>query len=231
MLTSAQIINQVCQIAKSPGFTSQAGQLLNTLLSDLAQNHDFDILRKATTINVDGTAAAYALPGDYLRQREVFYTIDGEPFYLNQIPQEDYDQLYQGPGVANYPQSFATNLGNVPPGQPGYAPIIQFWPPPAMPIAMTLRYQSQPADITTPETSSSVPWFPNQRYLVKQLAADLMMFTDDLRLEAFGRDATAILRDYLTMDDDKEGYVRQVKLDARFFRGSGGSRATKQLPL
>ena len=231
MLTSAQIVDQVVQICKAPGFTQQAGQALNSVLGYLAQTYDFDILRKTNTLNVSSSAASYTLPNDYLRFREVFYLISGQCFYLNQIPLEDYDKMFEGAGIADYPEMFATDLGTIPPGQPGYSPTINFWPPPAQVLSVTVRYQSMPSDIVTPETSSSVPWFPNQRYLIKQVASDVMMLTDDTRRQAMEKEAEGILSKYLTMDDDKEGYVRQVKLDARSFRGRGGLKATKQQPM
>lgn len=231
MLTSAQIVQQILQICKVPGYTSQAGQLLNVVLGDLAQSNDFDILRKLTVITTSGASASYSLASDHLRTREVFYSISGEPFFLTQIPLEDYDKLFEGAGVSSYPTMYATDLGQVPPGQPGYSPVMYFWPPPSMALSVNVRYQAMPADITTPESSATVPWFPNQRYLIKQVAADLMMLTDDERQQTYAHEAEDILRKYLMMDDDKEGYVRQVKLDGRSFRNPGGLKATKVLPL
>ena len=46
-LTSAQIVTLACENARCPGFTSQAGQLLKSILSDLCQTYDFAAARKS----------------------------------------------------------------------------------------------------------------------------------------------------------------------------------------
>ena len=203
------------------GYTAQAGQFLNLILSYLAQTYDFDELRKTAVLNVTGAGASYALPADYLRAREVFYSVNGTIFYLNQIPLEEYDQCFQGPGISNYPEQFATQIETSP-------PTIYFWPPPALSLAVSVRYQSQPADILTPETSSVVPWFPNQQYLIKRLTADIAMLTDDTRHQSLLAEAVQILDRYLMIDDDKSGYAQQVTLDRRRFRSTGSLKPTKQ---
>jgi hypothetical protein len=72
-------------------------------------------------------------------------------------------------------------------------------------------------DITTPETSSSVPWFPNTKYLITALACELMKLTNDDRYLAYKADADDILMRYLKMKDDPEGRAKRVQLDRRFF--------------
>ena len=85
-------------------------------------------------------------------------------------------------------------------------------------------------DITTPETSSTVPWFPNQSYLITRLAGELMRATDDTRMADYLGDgpegAGGILTRYLKMRDDKQDRVQTVKLD----RGRFG-RGTNNLPM
>jgi hypothetical protein len=49
-LTSAQLVTLSTQIARAPGYTSQAGQLLNAILSDLAQTYDFALARLLSSI-------------------------------------------------------------------------------------------------------------------------------------------------------------------------------------
>ena len=203
------------------GYVTQAGQFLNLILSYLAQTYDFDELRKTATLNVTGASANYPLPADYLRAREVFYSVNGTIFYLNQIPLEEYDQCFQGPGISHYPEQYATQIETSP-------PTIYFWPPPALTLAVTVRYQSQPADILTPETSSVVPWFPNQQYLIKRLTSDIAMLTDDTRHQTLRDEAAQILDRYLMIDDDKSGYAQQVTLDRRRFRSTESSKITKQ---
>jgi hypothetical protein len=217
--SAAQIVNLALQAGRgTSGYTSQAGQFLNLILSFLAQTYDFDEVRKTTTINLTGSSASYSLPTDYLRSREVFYNVNGTIFYLNQIPLEEYDQAFIGPGINDYPEQFATQIESG---------LIYFWPPPNLSLAVTLRYQSQPADIFMPETSSTIPWFLNQQYLIKRLTADIAMLTDDTRHQTLVAEAEKILEKFLMMSDDKEGYAQQVTLDRRRFRSFGALKPTK----
>lgn len=230
--TSAQLCNRACFIAKAPGFLIQAGQYLNMILEDLCQTYDFDFIRETLTLPVsplpaNGAAnlpSGYALATDHLRTREVFYYVSGEPFYLTQMPIEEYDQLYNGPGISNYPENYAVRTETDP-----YT--IYFYQPPQIPLTMFVRYQPQMADILNPETSTSIPWFINQRYLLKKLAADLMGETDDGRAPKWQAEAEGMLEKFLIMKDDKENYAQTIKLDRRVFKGGGSLRATKQQPL
>ena len=75
------------QIAKCPNFTTQSGQLLNSVLGDLCQTYDFDVIRKTDTSVTLGTSTGsgpYALAPDLLRARinEVFYTINGVKYVM-----------------------------------------------------------------------------------------------------------------------------------------------------
>ncbi len=221
-LTAQQIVTQACQIAKCPGFTSQAGTSLNYILSELATNNDFWIIRKTTTINITGSSPSYALPTDYFRAKEVFYTVNGVPFYLNQIPLEEYDSLIQNTGGASYPYSYATDPNTS---------LIYFYPNPTLSAAVTLRYQSLPADIATPQSSNTVPWFPYSRYLVHAVATELMKITDDARQPKFIKDGEDMLLAYKKMDNDDQNYATQVKLDRRYFKPATGARPTKQNPI
>jgi hypothetical protein len=203
------------------GYTAQAGQFLNLILSYLAQTYDFDECRKLATLTLSGSSASYSLPADYLRAREVFYYVGGTPFYLNQIPLEEYDQLFNGAGINNYPEQYATQIEASP------TPLIYFWPPPNLSLSVSVRYQAQPPDILTPESSSTIPWFPNQQYLVKRLTADIAMLTDDTRHQTLLSEAAAILDRFLMIDDDKSNYSQQVQLDRRRFRNISNLKPTK----
>lgn len=229
--TSQQLVQRACYIAKAPGFVAQAGQYLNMILEDLCQTYDFDFIRKTLTLSVNplpnngnGLPQGYSLAADHLRCREVFYYVSGEPFYLTQMPLEEFDQLYNGPGIANYPENFAVDDSTAP-----YT--IFFYQPPQVPLTIFVRYQPQMPSITNPETSSTIPWFINQRYLLKKLSADLMGETDDKRQDDWLAKAEDMLQKFLVMKDDKEGYAQTVKLDRRVFKGGGSLRATKQQPL
>lgn len=221
-LSAASICTQAQQMAKAPAFSSQAGIALNYILSELATNYNFDIIRKTTSIPVTGSAAAYSLPIDYFRAREVFYTVNGVPFYLNQIPLEEYDALIQNTGGASYPYSYATDPNTM---------LIYFYPNPTVSATVTLRYMSLPPDITLPQTSATIPWFPYSRYLVHATATELMKITDDTRLAEFINIGEEMLKSYMKMDNDDQGYAQQVKLDRRMFKPAASSRATKLDPI
>lgn len=106
------------------------------------------------------------------------------------------------------------------------------YPVPPLAVPLTMRYLPQRDPITSPETSSTVPWFPGQLYLITRLAAELMMVSDDTRRDKFLLDAANQLNKFLTMaEDDRENYARRVKLDPRFFRDNKSIRATKNQPL
>jgi hypothetical protein len=220
-LTAQQLINLSCQICRVPGMVQQAGQMLNMVLQDLAQVYDFDFERETAILNVTASGAAYPLPSDHLRTREVFYSINGTIFYLEQMPLEEYDQLFQGPGITNYPDRFAIQVETVP-------HTILFYPPPAQPLAVTVRYQPTPADIAAPENSSVIPWFPNQQVLLKQLNGWVSTLSDDDRADDFENKAQKGLSKFLVNSDDKEGYAQQVKLDRRTYRNRDNARPTKQ---
>lgn len=213
-LTAAQIVTLACQTAKGPGFTAQAGVLLNSTLSYLCQTYDFDVIRKTFAFNFSSATGSgpYALPADYLRSRinDVFYTISGVPYVLISIELAEYDRMVQQAGLASYPEAYATDLSTSPPG-------MLVWPPSSGAYPVTVRYSPQMADIATPETSSVVPWFPNSDYLIRKVAADVMLLTDDDRQPLFEKQAEGVLNHYLQLKDDKSGRAQRVQLDRRQF--------------
>jgi len=185
-LTAAQICTLSAQIAKCPGFTSQAGQLLNVVLQELAQDYDFDVIRKTKNFNLSTSASGngYAIgsgpnlmPTDFLRAHRngSFYTISGVPYPMIGVTQEEFDLFVQQAGLNSYPYMFYVDVSTSPMG-------LYVWPPTSGAYPATVRYNSQQADITTPETSTTVPWFPNQNYLVTRLAGELMKITNDDRV-------------------------------------------------
>lgn len=218
------------QIAKCPNFTTQSGQLLNSVLSDLCQTYDFDVIRKTDTSVVLGTATGsgpYALSADFLRARinEVFYTINGVKYVMVSLEMWQYDALVQQAGINNFPQSYTIDVSGVDNSQP----VLYVWPPASGSYPLTIRYQPQMPDIVAPETSSDVPWFPNTSYLITRLAGELMRITNDDRAQAYlgdgGQGAEGILRKYLLLKDDPEGHTKTVQLDRRYF-----GRAFNRLP-
>lgn len=227
-LSSAQLVAQACQQAMVPGFTSQGGKLLNVILSDLCQDYNFDAARKTLQFNMPTAVDALgrstmALPADYLRAcfNECFYYINGVPYPL--IPQDldEMDMMVVTAGLSNFPVTFSTDMSTTP-------PTMYFWMPPSGAYVSLLRYQSQMADIVTPETSAAVPWFPNQNYLLTRLTGELCKIADDERHEALlGNDeertpggAGVILKRYLKLHGDNMNRAKTVKLDRRRFGSS-----------
>lgn len=217
-LTSAQIVTLACQIAKVPNFTSQAGQLLNSLLSDLAQGYDFDAARGSFSFsfNLALGSGPHPLPTDYLRaeNEDIIYTQNGVKYVMINIDLAEFDAMIQQAGFANYPSYYTTDLSLSPPG-------LFVWPPPSIAFPVTIHYRKQMPDIATPETSATVPWFPNQNYLITRLAGELMKITDDERLTTFLGDgpqgAEGILRTYMQSEGDRTARAQTVKLDRRKF--------------
>lgn len=215
-LQAQQIVTLATQIAGVPGFTSQAGQLLNVILSDLCQTYDFDVAKKTATLTLGSDFGPYALPSDYLRAKngDVFYTYNSTPYSLVPIDYAEFDMFVKQQGLNSMPAYFATDMSQAPPN-------LYVWPPASGTFPLTVRYFAQMPDITTPETSTSVPWFPNQDYLVTRLAGEVMKIADDDRAGGYLGDgaggAQGILRRYLNLKDDKSTRTEFVKLDRRRF--------------
>ncbi len=234
-LTSQSIIVDACQIAKCPGMTLQAGDFLNEILSTLAQNYDFPESQQLTQLSVGpllGTGISPAQPFQwypltipdgsiYLRTKEVFYNQSGVIFWLNQLLKEQYDRLFQGQGISNYPYWFVVDTTLSP-------PQIGFYPPPNIPLTIFVRAQLQPPDMVDPVNTPTAPWLRQRRFLVTRLAADLMQITGDSRRAEFDASATEQLDKYLIMIDDKENVATTVKLDPLRFRNPTGLMPTKQ---
>lgn len=234
VLQAQQIVALAAQIAKAPGFILQAGQFLNSALSDLCQDYDFEIIRKTFNFTFDTGASGngYApgsgpnvMPADALRvyRNGSFYQISQVPYPLIGVKQEEFDRFVQQPGLASYPYMTYVDVSTSPPG-------LYVWPPSSGAYPATVRYQPQMPNIATPETSATVPWFPNTNYLITRLAGELMKLTNDDRAMSFigspdpDKDtpgsACDILRSYLKMKDDPETAVKTVSLDRRRFGSS-----------
>lgn len=219
-LTSQQIVTRACEIAKCPGYTQQAGQYLNLILVQHALQFDLDIIRRTTTLNFVVGQAAYALPANYLRSREVFYNLNGEIFYLPAKLLEEYDQLFQGPGEIDFPYIYATDIAHSP-------PLMYFYPAPSISGPVTVRYMDNVVEITNPETSSTIPYIQDQLWLVEKLAEKLMGPTDDTRMPGYRQMNMDTDQAYLRMANDQTGIVYKVKKDNDSFRAVGLVRPTK----
>lgn len=224
-LTAAQVINIATQIANVPGFTSQALQLLNAILQELAQDYDFLTIRASYNFNFDTAASGlgYApgsgpnlMPANFLRlhRNGGFYQIFQVPYKLIGVTQEEFDTFVQQPGLASYPYLAYVDVATSPPG-------LYVWPPASGAYPATVRYNPIMPDITD---TSTVPWFPNSTYLYTRLAGELMRIADDERMPAYLSDqagsggAGDLLRRYLTMKDDPNTAPKQVTLDRRMFK-------------
>lgn len=229
-LTAAQIVTLALQDSKAPGFTTQAGQLLNVILQELCQNYDLDLAQGTFSFNFDtGSppsaiypnakpgAGPYNLPADFLRMvddKDNIWFLNGVPYPMIPCDLSEYDNFVQQPNMQAYPYIFATDVSQSP-------PQLLVWPPASGNFPCTLRYRRQMPDITTPETSATVPWFPNSQYLRTRLAGEIMKITDDDRYKDFLGDspsgAQGILDRYLKMKDDATNRGKFVTLDRRQF--------------
>lgn len=220
MLTSQQIINLACAEAKCPGMTQQAGQYMNARLVQIALNQDLDIVRRTTTINFVVGTPTYNLPVNYLRAREVFYSQNGQVFTPAQVGIDQYDELFKGPGEKDFPYFYATDLGATP-------PTISFYPSPSISTPVTIRYMDNLVEITTPENSTVVPWFQDQRLLIKMVAEDLYDLVDDTRVDSASMKNDKQLRQLVQMANDKENRAIKVQKDRSTFRAVRATLPTK----
>jgi len=212
MLTAQQIITYALQIAKAPGYTTQAGDLLNMRLAALARTYDLDVLLKTIQFTVPAGVQTYTLPADYVRGHELWYYIGGLPQTMRQIGLPDFDRVNTGTVAMAYPTMWASNPA---------AGTLLLYPMPNTTIEFTLRYWSQPEDISNPATSNVVPWFPDSDYLLTAVAADVMRLTDDTRQLQYATEAQNKLQAFLKMQGDRENHARTVKLGNSFAGGSG----------
>jgi hypothetical protein len=208
-----------------------AGQYLNNILEELCMTYDLEINTATVTVSLTGSTpnfgvGPYTLPPDYLRakSRDLTYYIDGVPKQLIQITLQEMDALILTTGIANYPQNYATDVSPLTTQSP---PLLYVYPPPQQIIPLQIRYFLLQEDITQPETSSAIPWFPYQQYLIKRVAGELMGEVGDERADTYLGDTPSgcvgMLRRYLNLQGDTEDTIQQVQLDARYWGAGGGN--------
>lgn len=212
MYTAQQLVTYALQIVKAPGYTQQAGDMLNARLAQLAQNYDLQVLMRSTVINMVSGTQQYTLPADYVRGQQVLYYIGGLPQTLNAIDLSNYTALNSGTVLQAYPTLWTSDPSQTP-------PLLYVYPMPSLSTPLTVRYFYKPTDIVNPATSSTVPWFPDGTYLLTALAADLMGITDDTRQAEWLDRANNMLRDFLKMQGDQDNYAKTVKLSPSFRGG------------
>lgn len=246
-LTAAQICTRAAQIARVPGFLTQAGDSLNVVLLELCQDYDFELAKFTynftfNTAQLNSNGQAYQnLPANYLRsiRNECFYYISGVPYPMIPLDQAEGDMLVQTSGLSNFPVFYWTDMslmGETNGGTTG-VPVMLFWMPPSGAYQVIIRFFGSQPDIANPSTSSVIPWFPNQNYLITRVAGELMKDADDERATAYLSDkeeypngAGTILRKYLMMKDDHGDRAQTVQLDRRRFgRSFDRLRNTKQI--
>lgn len=227
-MQAQQIVNLACSIAKVPGYTAYAGSLLNSVLQEIAQTYDFDAAKGTYNFNFNPSVTGgplqnvtpgggpYPMPSDYLRAErgDVMWFLLGVPYLMIPIDPAEYDQQVQQAGLQSYPYWFTVLMDQSP-------PLMYVYPPASGAYPVMVRYRKQMPDITTPETSTTIPWFPFDNYLVTRLAGELMKIADDSRWQAFlgtgPEGAQGILDRILKMVDDKGDRAQRVTLDRRRF--------------
>lgn len=230
MLQAQQIIALSVSQAGVPGFVNQAGIMLNTILADLAQDYDFAAARGTLNFTmptqVDSLNRNFmTFPTDYMRALpdECFYYISGVPYNLIPVDLAEFDLMVAQAGLSNFSVIFATDMSTWVPFVTG--PTAFFWMPSSGAYPAILRYQRLMPEIVNPQSSTTIPWFPNQNYLITRLTGELCKGWDDERAASLLGDdnpggAGYILRHYVQMKDDMTNRAKTVKLDRRRFGGS-----------
>ena len=240
--TSAQIVTRAVAQAKAKGGTVAAGQYLNLVLQELCQTYDFDVARgtyvgnfnpnSTTTTNYPNNtpgSGPYPLPAQYLRcdPNESMWFLNGVPYPMVAVDLSEYDAKVQQAGMQSYPLIMATDLAASP-------PVFIVWPPASGTYTVMFRYRAQMPDIgsgvtfnwwnsgsQTPDISTTVPWFPQQNYLITRVAGEMAKEAGDTRwMELLGdrpHGAQGILERFLEMANDRSDRSTTIGLDGRKF--------------
>lgn len=141
------------------------------------------------------------------------------------------DLAFPQGGVSGVPPNVdGTYAITIAPATGGSAGNFFIYPQSNGQLVITHRYMRNQPDIVTPETSSVVPWFPYQDYLVKMTAARMMGATGDDRQSAYLAECENMLRPHLIMSGDEQQTVQAVRLDPRTFKSNRGLRPVKTNP-
>lgn len=227
-LTASQIVADALAIAKCPGFTSQGGRALNLVLSDLVMHRNLKVNLVSSTIAVVANSnGPFNLETDYQRTYELLYYINDQPHFLRPSSRMEFDSEPNKSTTSNYPYEWASDLSPVATQLPG---LLYIYPQSNTGLTLNHRYFIKRADITSPESSSTVPWFVDQDYLINATAARMMRITDDSRHDAFMAECERMLHVHLLTEGDEQQVVKTVQLDPRRFRVNGALRPTKVEP-
>lgn len=131
-------------------------------------------------------------------------------------------------GPPSIPAVFTSSLtvGGTTPG----AGQLYIYPQSLGALPITHRYMKNQPDIVNPSTSTEVPWFPNQSYLVKKTATMMMGISGDARYDSWLAQSEEMLRPYLIQQGDEQQTVQSIRLDPRHFKTPRGVRPTKDNP-
>lgn len=214
------------------GMVAIAGQCLNLVLEDLKLTRNLKMNRVTQTINVlSASNGPFTLESDYLRGYDLSYALPGgEPQFLNPVTMEQYDAENKTVQPSNYPYEYATDLSTQAQTASGSKGYLYIYPQSNGVLPLTHRYMRDQPDIVTPETSSTVPWFPFNEYLLEAAASLMMGITGDDRKDAFAAAAEKKLAPYLIMQGDEQAAIVEMKLDPRRFRTARATRPTKAMP-
>lgn len=231
-LTAQQLVYNACAVARGPGYIVQAGQFLNMILGDLCRTYDFELAAKTYYGNFSPGLIApvgnslygsgpYVLPADFLRMKDdkaAFWTLLGVPYMMIPCDLSEFDMLVQQADIQSYPYIVATDMSLSDELAEGDSTAgFYVYSPPSGAYPFTIRYYAQMADISAPETSATVPWFPHQGYLHTKLTAYVMGETGDSREMAWHTKADDLLSGYLKLKDNRSNRAQMVKLDRRTF--------------
>ena len=223
--TAAQIIADALAIAKCPGFLTMGGRALNYVLDDLSLHRNLKENLVTRTLIVPGASnGPFPLEADYLRTYDLWYLVDGTPYFLNPASLRELDQDNIQQNVTNYPYEWATDIS-------GTVEQLYIYPQSNTQLSMTHRYYLRRPPIASPESSSVVPWFSDQDYLVQATAMRMMRVTDDSRYTTWVQDCEQLLKKHLMTEGDEQQVVKEVMLDPRRFRTSSRDRPTKLDPF
>lgn len=229
--SAAQICADAAASAKMPGATQLAGRKLNLVLNDLVLHRDLKMNRILAVITAQaGSNGPFPLETGYLRTYDLFFLQNNIPYFLYPVSQEQFDQEFKDPSIANYPYEYATDLSPISTaaGLASNVPgNLYIYPQSTSQLALQHRYMIGWPDIVTPESNSGVPWFPDQDYLTKATATKMMEITDDARMPKWIADCESMLRTHLIMEGDEQKVVKEVRLDPRRFRTTRGVKPTK----
>ena len=182
--------------------------------------------RYANSANVVSISGPFALPLDFLRMnyQDFFWQNGGINYFPTPLDIQEFDALVQQPGFSSYPTCYTVDTSTTPYG-------LYIWPASSGAYPYFGRYARQLPDIDNPSTSTGVPWFPSQQYLMRRLTAEIMGLTGDLRRDAYMKEADEILRKFINKEGNRDTRSVTVKLDPRHFGPSWEQLpGTKQVP-